>query len=57
MKLRDHILKAEKAIADMIGDGHLATADFETANNITAAQYELKEARNRAEQEPETCER
>ncbi len=57
MKLRDHILKAEEAIADMIADGHLAKADFETANNITAAQYELKEARNRAEQESETCER
>lgn len=54
MKFRDHILKAEEAIADMIADGHLATADFEIANNITAAQYELQEARIRAEQEHET---
>ncbi len=51
MKLRDHILKAEEVIADMIEDGHLATIDFETANNITATQYELKEARARLEQE------
>ena len=54
MKFRDHILKAEEALSDMITDGHLATADFETANNITAAQYELKEARVRAEQETAT---
>ncbi len=54
MKFCDHILKAEEVIADMVEDGHLATADFETANNITAAQYELKEARVRAEQEHET---
>lgn len=54
MKLCDHILKAEEVIDDMIADGHLATADFELACNITAAQYELKEARVRAEQESET---
>ena len=54
MKFCDHILKAEEVIADMIADGHLATADFETANNITAAQYELRQARTRAEQESET---
>ena len=54
MKVRDHILTAEEVLADMVAEGHLATADFELANNITAAQYELKEARNRAEQESET---
>lgn len=54
MKLCDHILKAEKVIADMITEGHLMNVDFQTANNITAAQYELKEARIRAEQESAT---
>ena len=45
MKVAEHIEKAEKALADMVEDGHLKD-DFKLANCITAAQYELKEAKN-----------
>ena len=44
MKAVEHIDKAQKELADMVADGHLSD-NFELAAKITAAQYELQEAK------------
>ena len=47
MEAVGHIDKAAEALADMVEDGHLKD-DFELANCITAAQYQLQEAKRLA---------
>ncbi len=44
MKAVEHINKAAEALADMVEHGHLKD-DFELSTKITAAQYELQEAK------------
>ncbi len=49
MKAAEHIDKAQKEIADMVEDGHLKD-DFKLAAVISAAQWELKEAKRIVEE-------
>ena len=44
MKACEHIDKAAELLADMVADGHLKEG-IQLASKITAAQWELKEAR------------
>jgi len=49
MEAVEHIDKAVEALADMVEDGHLMHQDnFELSNRITAAQFELQEAKRLA---------
>jgi len=47
-----HIKLAEELLAGMVVDGHLES-NFEVSKQITAAQYDLQEARRIIEKERE----